>query len=82
MPEEKKLGERAGTKTLDYIALGLLLAPPTVVVDMYLKGDHSINWQKTAITAVICWVAGALVLCWLPMVGNHGDQPTGASGLI
>jgi hypothetical protein len=69
MPEEKKLGERAGTKTLDYIALGLLLAPPTVVVDMYLKGDHSINWQKTAITAVICWVAGALVV-----LASHGWQ--------
>jgi hypothetical protein len=53
--------ERPGTKTLDYIALGLLLAPPAVVLDMYLK-DHSINWRKVAIATPICWLAGGLVV--------------------
>jgi hypothetical protein len=53
--------ERPGTKTLDYIALGLLLAPPAVVLDMYLK-DHPINWRKVAIATPVCWVAGGLAI--------------------
>jgi len=53
--------ERPGTKTLDYIALGLLLAPPAVVVDMYLKGT-SIDWRKTAIAVVACWTAGGVTV--------------------
>jgi hypothetical protein len=52
-----KVAELPGTKTLDYIALGLLLAPPTVVVDMYLKSE-SINWQKTFVVGIACWMAG------------------------
>jgi hypothetical protein len=55
--EATKAGERPGTKTLDYIALGLLLAPPAVVVDMYLKSTP-IDWRKTAIAAIACWIAG------------------------
>jgi hypothetical protein len=64
MPEQSAPGdakERPGTKTLDYIALGLLLAPPAVVLDMYLK-DHPINWGKVAIAAPVCWVAGGLAV--------------------
>lgn len=60
-PRASSHTERPGTKTLDYIALGLLLAPPAVVVDMYLKGT-SIDWQKTAIAVVACWTAGGLTV--------------------
>jgi hypothetical protein len=59
--EATKAGERPGTKTLDYIALGLLLAPPAVVVDMYLKSTP-IDWRKTAIAAVACWIAGGMAV--------------------
>jgi hypothetical protein len=68
MAEGKKIGERPGTKTLDYIALGLLLAPPAVVVEMYMK-EEPINWRKTAIVTVVCWVAGGLAV-----LASHGWQ--------
>jgi hypothetical protein len=60
--------ERPGTKTLDYIALGLLLAPPAVVVEMYMK-DEPINWRKTFIVTVVCWVAGGFAV-----LASHGWQ--------
>jgi hypothetical protein len=65
-PNEPK--ERPGTKTLDYIALGLLLAPPAVVLDMYLK-DLPINWRKITIAAPVCWLAGGLAV-----LASHGWQ--------
>jgi hypothetical protein len=46
-----------GTKTLDYLGLGLLLATPAVVVDMYVRGSD-INWHKVAIAAVASCAAG------------------------
>lgn len=61
MPDASAPKERPGTKTLDYIALGLLLAPPAVVFEMYVKGD-SINWLRTAVATPICWAVGALVV--------------------
>ena len=60
--------ERPGTKTLDYIALGLLLAPPAVVFEMFIKGK-SINWQRTAIATVASWVSGGFVV-----LASHGWQ--------
>jgi hypothetical protein len=53
--------ERPGTKTLDYIALGLLLAPPAVVFEMYIRGDP-ISWQRTALATAACWIAGGLTV--------------------
>jgi hypothetical protein len=55
------VAEKPGTKTLDYIALGLLLAPPAVVVDMYMKGTP-IDWRRTAIAAIACWIAGGVAV--------------------
>jgi hypothetical protein len=60
--------DRPGTKTLDYIGLGLLLAPPTVVFEMYMRSD-SIDWKKVAIATPVCWIAGGLVV-W----ASHGWQ--------
>jgi len=60
--------ERPGTKTLDYIALGLLLAPPAVVVEMYLKSEP-ISWRRTAIATAVCWLGGGLAL-----LAAHGWQ--------
>jgi hypothetical protein len=53
--------ELPGTKTLDYVGLGLVLAPPAVVLDMYLKGTD-INWRRVAIATVISWIAGAIAV--------------------
>ncbi|MDR3425504.1 MAG: hypothetical protein P4M13_10620 [Alphaproteobacteria bacterium] len=54
-----KAPERPGTKTLDYIALGLLLAPPAVVVEMYIKNE-AIDWTRTTVATIACWVVGGL----------------------
>ncbi len=66
--EPSKAGERPGTKTLDYIALGLLLAPPAVVFEMYVKGE-SIDWWRTAVATPVCWVAGGIAV-----LASHGWQ--------
>jgi hypothetical protein len=66
--EPSKAGERPGTKMLDYIALGLLLAPPAVVFEMYVKGE-SIDWWRTAIATPVCWVAGGI-----SVLASHGWQ--------
>jgi hypothetical protein len=61
---ESKLAEQPklpGTTTLDYVGLGLLLAPPTVVLDMYLKGAD-INWRKLAIATGVSWIAGGIAV--------------------
>jgi hypothetical protein len=50
-----------GTKILDYIALGLLLAPPAVVCEMAVRGEH-IDLVQAAIATAACWVAGGLVV--------------------
>ena len=50
-----------GTKILDYIALGLLLAPPAVVVKMAIKGEP-IDWRKTAIATIACWLGGSIAV--------------------
>jgi len=60
--------DRPGTKILDYIGLGLLLAPPAVVVEIYLRGD-TVEWRKSVIAVIACWVAGGLVV-W----ASHGWQ--------
>jgi hypothetical protein len=53
--------ELPGTKMLDYVALGLLLAPPAVVFEMFVKGD-SLNWTRTAVATAICWTMGGIVV--------------------
>src|SRR5208283_471830 len=59
---DTKPSDSTGTKILDYIALGLLLAPPAVVVEMAIKGEN-INWRTTVIATVACWVFGG-VFVW------------------
>ena len=54
---EGKPPDLPGTKTLDYLGLGLLLATPAVVVDMYVRGSN-IDWHKVAIAAVASCTAG------------------------
>jgi hypothetical protein len=46
-----------GTKTLDYLGLGLLLATPAVVVDMYVRGSN-IDWHKVTVAAVVSCLTG------------------------
>jgi hypothetical protein len=60
-PSNDPKRERPGTTTLDYIALGLLLAPPAVLFEIYIKGEP-IDWSRTAVATLICWVAGGLVV--------------------
>jgi hypothetical protein len=74
-PSSDPKGERPGTKTLDYIALGLLLAPPAVVFEMYTKGEP-IDWLRLAIATPICWVAGGLVV-WGSNVWQSWPPATG-----
>jgi hypothetical protein len=62
MSEDDTKPSDTGTKTLDYIALGLLLAPPAVVVEMAIKGDN-IDWRKTVIATAVCWILGG-VFVW------------------
>jgi hypothetical protein len=62
------VSEKPGTKTLDYIALGLLLAPPAVVFEMFIKGEP-IDWRRTAIATAVSWVVGGLVVS-----ASHGWQ--------
>ena len=52
---------KAGDENSDYIALGLLLAPPAVVVEMYLK-DGTIGGWKLFIATAACWLSGGLVV--------------------
>jgi hypothetical protein len=49
------------TKIFDYVGLGLLLAPPAVVLEMYLK-DEPINWWRVGLACLVCWVAGGLAV--------------------
>jgi hypothetical protein len=53
--------ERPGAKTLDYIALGLLLAPPAEVFAVYIRGEP-IDWRRTAIATTVCWLVGGLIV--------------------
>lgn len=55
------IGEKPGTKILDYIALGLLLAPPAVGVEVYLRDGTLGGWRLAILTAV-CWIAGGFVV--------------------
>jgi len=61
LSNDGKAPDLPGTKTLDYLGLGLLLATPAVVVDMYLKGTE-IDWRKTAIAAAISWITGGFAV--------------------
>jgi hypothetical protein len=49
------------TKIFDYIGLGLLLAPPSVVAELYLRGEP-INWGRAVIVTLVSWLGGALSL--------------------
>lgn len=60
-PPGASSGELPGTKVLDYIGLALILAPPAVVADMYLRGQQ-VPWGKAVIASLISWVMGALAL--------------------
>lgn len=59
--DNKATAEKPGTKTLDYIALGLLLAPPAVVFEIFIKGDP-IDWRRTAIATIVAWIVGGFVV--------------------
>lgn len=73
-PSTEPLGERPGTKLLDYIALGLILAPPAVVFEIYIKGEP-ISWPKTVIATLLSWVIGGLVV-WASKVWQSWLPPT------
>jgi hypothetical protein len=59
MSEAGKTPDLPGTKTLDYLGLGLLLAAPAVVVDMYVRGSP-IDWRKVTVAAAVSCLAGGL----------------------
>jgi hypothetical protein len=60
--DESKSVESTGTKILDYIALGFLLAPPGVVADLKMRGEN-IDVINTTITFIACWAMGG-VFVW------------------
>lgn len=49
------------TKIFDYIALGLLLTPPGVVAELYLRGE-TIDLGRAVVLCLVCWLGGALFL--------------------
>ena len=52
---------QARRTALDYVGLGLLLMPPSVLGEMYIKGEP-IDWRRAAIAAGASWVGGMVVL--------------------
>jgi hypothetical protein len=62
------------TKTLDYLALGIILAPAPEVIAMYLRHED-IDWQRVAISFVVSTIIGSAIL-WFA----HGWHKT-AGGL-
>jgi hypothetical protein len=61
MSNDGKAPDLPGTKTLDYLGLGLLLATPAVVVDMFIK-SVGIDWRKVAIAAVATCAGGGFAV--------------------
>jgi hypothetical protein len=59
--DEVKFPDLPGTKTLDYLGLGLLLATPAVVVDMFIRGVD-IDWRKVAIAAIGTCASGGIAV--------------------
>ena len=57
--DESKSVESTGTKILDYVALGFLLAPPGVVADLKMRGEN-IDVINTTITFIACWALGGV----------------------
>lgn len=49
------------TKTLDYLGLGVILAPAPEVIAMYLRHED-IDWQRVAISFVASILAGSAIL--------------------
>jgi hypothetical protein len=62
------------TKTLDYLALGIILAPAPEVIAMYLRHED-IDWQRVVISFVVSIIIGSAIL-WFA----HGWHKT-AGGL-
>ena len=58
------------TKTLDYIALGIILAPAPEVISMYLRHEN-IDWQRVVISFVVSIAVGCAIL-WFA----HGWRKT------
>ncbi len=62
------------TKTLDYLGLGIILAPAPEVIAMYLRHED-IDWQRVATSFVVSIIIGSAIL-WFA----HGWHKT-AGGL-